>query len=80
MGLAQGGLSPGADTTRPVVRVVYQDSQGRMILLDQQRVRPGQTTPARRSTTPIWTIDDVVLHLQGEVGPEILRNLQPRVR
>jgi putative zinc finger protein len=80
MGLAQGGLSPGADTTRPVVRVVYQDSQGRMILLDQQRVRPGQATPARRSNTPIWTVDDVVLHLQGEVGPDILRNLQPRVR
>jgi hypothetical protein len=80
MGLAQGGLSPGADTTRPVVRVVYQDSQGRMILLDQQRVRPGQATPTRRSSTPIWTVDDVVLHLQGEVGPDILRNLQPRVR
>ena len=80
MGLAQGGLSAGADTTRPVVRVVYQDSQGRMILLDQQRLRPGQTMPARRSNTPIWAIDDVLLHLQGEVGPEILRNLQPRVR
>ena len=80
MGLAQGGLSAGADTTRPVVRVVYQDSQGRMILLDQQRLRPGQTVPTRRSNTPIWAIDDVLLHLQGEVGPEILRNLQPRVR
>jgi hypothetical protein len=80
MGLAQGGLSPGADTTRPVVRVVYQDSQGRMILLDQQRVRPGQAPAARRSNTPIWTVDDVLLHLQGEVAPEILRNLQPRVR
>ena len=80
MGLAQGGLSAGADTTRPVVRVVYQDSQGRMILLDQQRLRPGQTVPARRSNTPIWAMDDVLLHLQGEVGPEILRNLQPRVR
>jgi hypothetical protein len=79
MGLAQGGLSPGADTTRPVVRVVYQDGQGRMILLDQQRMRPGQA-PGRRSSTPTWVIDDVLLHLQGEVGPEILRNLQPRVR
>jgi len=26
------------------------------------------------------TVDDVLLHLQGEVAPEILRNLQPRVR
>jgi hypothetical protein len=79
MGLAQGGLSRGADTTRPVVRVVYQDSQGRMILLDQQRLRPGQTAPTRPST-PTWVTGDVLLHLQGEVGPEILRNLQPRVR
>jgi putative zinc finger protein len=79
MGLAQGGLSRGADTTRPVVRVVYQDSQGRMILLDQQRLRPGQTAPTR-SSTPTWVTGDVLLHLQGEVGPEILRNIQPRVR
>ena len=79
MGLAQGGLSRGADTTRPVVRVVYQDSQGRMILLDQQRLRPGQTAPTRPST-PTWITGDVLLHLQGEVGPEILRNMQPRVR
>jgi hypothetical protein len=80
MGLAQGGLSPGADTTRPVVRVVYQDGQGRMILLDQQRLRPGQTAPARPSSTPTWITGDVLLHLQGDVSPEILRNLQPRVR
>jgi len=51
-----------------------------MILLDQQRVRPGQAPAARRSNTPIWTLDDVLLHLQGDVAPEILRNLQPRVR
>jgi hypothetical protein len=80
MGLAQGGLSPGADTTRPVVRVVYQDSQGRMILLDQQRLRPGQTAPVRPSSTLTWVTGDVLLHLQGEVGPEILRNMRPRVR
>ena len=46
MGLASGRVSPGADVTRPVVRVVYQDSQGRLILLDQQRLRPGQATSA----------------------------------
>jgi hypothetical protein len=79
MGLAQGSLSPGADTTRPVVRVVYQDAQGRMIVLDQQRLRPGQTSPTRASSNT-WITGDVLLHLQGEVGPEILRNLQPRVR
>jgi len=36
--------------------------------------------PARRSNTPLSAMDDVLLHLQGEGGPEILRNLQPRVR
>ena len=46
MGMAQGVAVPGADATRPVVRVVYQDSQGRLILLDQQRLRPGQASAA----------------------------------
>ncbi|MGH7525799.1 MAG: zf-HC2 domain-containing protein [Gemmatimonadales bacterium] len=77
MGLAQGRLSPGADSTRPVVRVVYQDVQGRMILLDQQRLRPGQSATASESH---WTYGEIVLHLHGEVGPEILRSLRPRVR
>ena len=48
MGLAQGRTSPGADSTRPVVRVVYQDAQGRLILLDQQRLRPGSGHDAPR--------------------------------
>ncbi len=77
MGLAQGRLSPGADSTRPVVRVVYQDSQGRMIMLDQQRLRPGQSAATSESH---WTYGEIVLHLHGEVGPEVLRNLRPRVR
>ena len=50
MGLALGKNSPGADPTRPVVRVVYQDSQGRMIFLDQQRIR-GRPDPRRRPGT-----------------------------
>ena len=48
MGLAQGGSVPARTATRPVVRVVYQDSQGRLILLDQQRLRPGQHAAAGR--------------------------------
>jgi len=77
MGLAQGAASAGADAGRPVVRVVYQDNQGRMILLDQQRVRPGQTWGAGETR---WVIGEIGLWLHGEAGPEILRNLRPRVR
>lgn len=77
MGLAQGVASPAADPARPVVRVVYQDSQGRMILLDQQRIRPGQTWAAGETR---WVTGEIGLALLGEPGPEVLRNLRPRVR
>ncbi len=80
MGLAQGRTSPGADTTRPVVRVVYQDAQGRLILLDQQRIRPGQSTAAPASPEPHWTMGEILLHLHGEIGPDVLRSLRSRVR
>ena len=71
MGLAQGVTVPGAEATRPVVRVVYQDTQGRLIFLDQQRIRPGQTLPA---TTPLsWVSGRHGMWLHGEVGAEILR-------
>lgn len=79
MGLVLGRNSPGADATRPVVRVVYQDSQGRLIFLDQQRVRPGQPTAAPGGE-PHWVQGEVALHLSGEVGPDILRNYRGRVR
>jgi hypothetical protein len=77
MGLVRGRQSPGADDTRPAVRVVYQDSQGRMILLDQQRIRPGQDWPSGATQ---WTVGEIGLLLHGEAGPEVLRNLRPRVR
>jgi hypothetical protein len=80
MGLAQGRTSPGADTSRPVVRVVYQDAQGRLILLDQQRLKPGQDTTAPAGGEPHWTMGDVLLHLHGEIGPEVLRTMRARVR
>lgn len=80
MGLAQGRTSLGADTTRPVVRVVYQDAQGRLILLDQQRIRPGQSTAAPASPEPHWTMGEILLHLHGEIGPDVLRSLRSRVR
>ncbi len=78
MGLAQGVSVPGADATRPVVRVVYQDAQGRLIFLDQQRLKAGQAGPA---ATPLaWTQGETGIWLHGEVGGEILRTYRPRVR
>jgi hypothetical protein len=79
IGLAQGRLVAGADASRPVVRVVYRDSRGRMILLDQQRLRTGQA-PGAPNGNLRWTQGDVMLYLHGEPGPEVLRNLQRRVR
>ncbi len=80
MGLAQGRTSPGADSTRPVVRVVYQDAQGRLILLDQQRLRPGQDTTPPAGGQPHWTMGEILMHLQGEIGPDVLRTMRARVR
>ncbi|HWB41894.1 MAG TPA: zf-HC2 domain-containing protein [Gemmatimonadales bacterium] len=79
MGLAFGRVSPGADATRPVVRVVYQDSQGRLIMLDQQRLRAGQSTSAP-GNEPHWVVGEIALHLSGEVGADVLRNYRARVR
>jgi Putative zinc-finger len=79
IGLAQGRLVPGADPSRPVVRVVYLDSRDRMILLDQQRMRPGQA-PGSPTGNLRWTIGDVMLYLRGEPSVEVLRSLQRRVR
>ena len=62
-----------------MVRVVYQDTQGRLIFLDQQRFRPGQTLPA---AAPL-VLDSSGRHrmwLHGEVGADILRTYRPRVR
>jgi Putative zinc-finger len=78
MGLAQGTSVAGADATRPVVRVVYQDSQGRLILLDQQRLRAGQALPPAGPLS--WTIGGTVMWLHGEAGPDILRTYRSRVR
>ncbi len=77
MGLVQGSQVPGADDNRPAVRVIYQDTQGRMILLDQQRIRPGQTWP---SSGVQWAAGEIGLALHGDAPGEVLRNLRPRVR
>jgi hypothetical protein len=78
MGLARGAAVRGADATRPVVRVVYQDSQGRLILLDQQRLRSAQPAP---SAGPLsWLIGDTAMWLNGEASGDLLRTYRPRVR
>jgi hypothetical protein len=79
IGLTQGRVVPGADAARPVVRVVYVDQRGRMILLDQQRMRSGQASGAAAGTLR-WALGDVMLYLHGEPGADVLRGLQRRVR
>jgi anti-sigma factor RsiW len=79
IGLTQGRGVPGADAGRPVVRVVYLDRRGRMILLDQQRMRTGQA-PGAATGTLRWALGDVMLYLHGEAGGDVLRELQRRVR
>ena len=79
IGLTRTQLIPGTGPARPVVRVVYLDARGRLILLDQQRVATGQT-PSLPAGSLRWTIGDVMLYLRGEPGPDVLRNLQARVR
>jgi hypothetical protein len=76
MGLAPGRVAAGADTTRPVVRVVYQDAQGRIIMLDQQR----STTGRGPLPAGAWSLGDLTMGLQGEVSPDVLRSLRSRVR
>lgn len=77
IGLTRSQIIPGTATNRPVVRVVYQDSRGRMILLDQQRMEAGQQAPGSGLR---WAIGDVMLYLRGEPGADVLRSLQARVR
>jgi len=79
IGLTQGRLVAGADPNRPVVRVVYRDTRGRMILLDQQRMRTGQA-PGSAAGNLRWALGDVMLYLHGDANGEVLRGLQRRVR
>jgi hypothetical protein len=50
-----------------------------LILLDQQRMRAGQAPGATEGNLR-WSVGDVMLYLRGEPGPDVLRNLQRRVR
>ena len=79
IGLTRTQLIPGSGPTRPVVRVVYVDARGRLILLDQQRVASG-AAPSAPGGSLRWIIGDVMLYLRGEPSPDVLRSLQARVR
>jgi anti-sigma factor RsiW len=78
IGLTRGQI-PGTNSRRPVVRVVYLDSRGRMILLDQQRMDSGDA-PVAPAGSLRWAMGDVMLYLRGEPNPEVLRSLRERVR
>jgi len=79
IGLTRTQLIPGTTSTRPVVRVVYLDAAGRLILLDQQRMA-GSQAPGTPTGSFRWAIGDVMLYLRGEPSPDVLRSLQARVR
>jgi Putative zinc-finger len=79
IGLTRAQLIPGTPSNRPVVRVVYVDARGRLILLDQQRMPNGQASVSPSGSLR-WTIGDVMLYLRGEPSTEVLRSLQARVR
>jgi hypothetical protein len=79
IGLTRTQLIPGSSSSRPVVRVVYLDTRGRLILLDQQRMVGDQAASSPAGSLR-WSIGDVMLYLRGEPSPEVLRSLQARVR
>ena len=85
VGVVSPQLVPGSDTSRAVVRAVYVDRNGRLIFLDQQRVRAGQTdlpyTPtAGRNGELRWMSGQVLLVLQSDMATDSLRFLWRRVR
>jgi serine/threonine-protein kinase len=77
LGLARSRF-PGYTAAGPAVRVVYIGPNGSLILLDQQRVRPGRREPAPTATR--WRIGNVMLYLHGEAPPGVLSSFARRVR
>jgi anti-sigma factor RsiW len=85
VGIVSGASVPGADPNRPVVRAVYVDRSGRVLYLDQQRVRPGQaedlpTTPPEGERDHRWVSGATLLRLHGDRSPASLDTLARRVR
>jgi serine/threonine protein kinase len=77
LGLAQGRLPDGVDPGAPLVRGVYLDPNGSLILLDQQRI---QSQPMPAATATRWRMGDVMLYLHGDAQAAMLENLAKRVR
>jgi hypothetical protein len=83
VGAVDGSAVPGADPTRPVVRVGYISQSGALVMLDQQRVRTlvGRPhEPGAGPAGPRLMIGDVLLYLHGRAPAEELRDLADRVR
>jgi serine/threonine protein kinase len=78
LGVARARFPEGADTAWPLVRGVYVDPNGALILLDQQRLAPGAPNPPGAGTRR--RVGDVMLFLHGDARPEVLENLAERVR
>ncbi len=87
VGVISPQLVPGTDTSRAVVRAVYVDRTGRLVFLDQQRVRPGQpdlpppyTPRAGRNGELRWMAGQVLVVLQSDQPTDSLRLLYRRIR
>jgi hypothetical protein len=78
VGLVHGRSSPGMDSARPVVRAVYVDVNNRLIFLDQQRLRAGQSPGPETELRRVF--GDVVVQLHGEPNPNVLKNLANQIR
>ncbi len=85
VGVVSPQLVPGTDTSRAVVRAVYVDRAGRLVFLDQQRVRAGQqglpyTPQAGRNGELRWMAGQVLVVLQSDQPTDSLRLLYRRIR
>jgi hypothetical protein len=83
VGVVDGGSVPGADATRPVVRVGYISQSGALVMLDQQRVRTlvGRSRePGAGPAGPRLLVGDILIYLHGRAPAEELRDLADRVR
>jgi hypothetical protein len=82
VGLVPGRLVPGADPSRPVVRVVYLGTDGQAFFLDQQRVENALSAQrAASSQAPdSWMAGNVQLRLHGGLSQDSLNGLARRVK
>ena len=87
--VADASAVPGALPGSEVLRVVYREPNGRVLLLDQQRIPPayrsGLATDTLIDSQPggnsiaLWVSGDTRLMLSGRMDPETLRVFVRRV-